>query len=258
MAFALARLFDLTGRTALVTGGNSGIGLAIARALGLAGARVILLARRSAELEAAAAKLQSDDGISASVVAADLAAPDFVPPLLAKLEPERNPIDILVNAAGVNLRQPFGEVTAEGFDLHMALHLRAPFLLAQSLCPFMAARGWGRILNIASLQSTRAFPNSAPYGAAKGGVVQLTRAIAEEWSRHGVTCNAIAPGFFPTPLTEPVFADPARAARNADQTAIGRNGRLDDLYGASVFFASDASLYVTGQTLAVDGGFTAK
>lgn len=258
MAFALARLFDLTGRTALVTGGNSGIGLAIARALGLAGASVILLARRGAELEAAAGRLRSDDGITASVVVADLAAPDFIPPLLARLEPERNRIDILVNAAGVNLRQPFGAVTAETFDLHMALHLRAPFLLVQSLCPFMAARGWGRVLNIASLQSTRAFPNSAPYGAAKGGVVQLTRAIAEEWSRHGVTCNAIAPGFFPTPLTEPVFADPVRAARNADQTAIGRNGRLDDLYGASVFFASDASLYVTGQTLAVDGGFTAK
>ncbi|WP_296578769.1 SDR family oxidoreductase [Phreatobacter sp.] len=258
MAFALAPLFDLTGRTALVTGGNSGIGLAIARALGLAGASVILLARRSADLEAAAARLRSDDGITASVVVADLAAPDFIPPLLAKLAPERNPIDILVNAAGVNLRQPFGAVTAESFDLHMALHLRAPFLLVQSLCPFMAARGWGRVLNIASLQSTRAFPNSAPYGAAKGGVVQLTRAIAEEWSRRGVTCNAIAPGFFPTPLTEPVFADPVRAARNADQTAIGRNGRLEDLYGASVFLASDASLYVTGQTLAVDGGFTAK
>jgi NAD(P)-dependent dehydrogenase (short-subunit alcohol dehydrogenase family) len=167
-------------------------------------------------------------------------------------------VDILVNAAGVNLRQPFMQVNAEAFDLHMALHLRAPFLLTQAFAPVMAARRWGRIINIASLQSYRAFPNSAPYGAGKGGVVQLTRAIAEEWSRHGVTCNAIAPGFFPTPLTAPVFGDPERAARNAQQTAIGRNGELADLAGATVFLASEASAYITGQTLAVDGGFSAK
>jgi gluconate 5-dehydrogenase len=140
----------------------------------------------------------------------------------------------------------------------MAVHLRAPFLLTQALAPGMAQRGYGRIINIASLQSFRAFPDGAPYGAAKGGVVQLTRAIAEEWSRHGVTCNAIAPGFFPTPLTAPVFADAERSARNAAQTAIGRNGELEDLTGATVFLASPASAYVTGQTLAVDGGFTAK
>jgi gluconate 5-dehydrogenase len=165
---------------------------------------------------------------------------------------------ILVNAAGINLRQPFMDVTADAFDLHMALHLRAPFLLTQVLAPRMAANGYGRVINLASLQSTRAFPNSAPYGAGKGGIVQLTRAIAEEWSRHGVTCNAIAPGFFPTPLTAPVFNDPERAAKNAAQTAIGRNGALDDLTGATVFLASAASAYITGQTLAVDGGFTAK
>jgi gluconate 5-dehydrogenase len=122
----------------------------------------------------------------------------------------------------------------------------------------MAKRGWGRIINIASLQSWRAFPDSAPYGAAKGGLLQLTRAIAEKWSRHGITCNAIAPGFFPTPLVAPVFDDPERASRLAAQTAIGRNGRLDDLTGATVFLASDASDYITGQALAIDGGFTAK
>jgi gluconate 5-dehydrogenase len=116
----------------------------------------------------------------------------------------------------------------------------------------------GPDLNIASLQSVRAFPDGAPYGAAKGGIVQLTRAIAEEFSRAGVTCNAIAPGFFPTPLTEPVFADDERAAANASRTAIGRNGALEDLYGAAIFFCSDASAYVTGQTLFVDGGFSAK
>jgi len=255
MGFRLSALFDLTGRSALVTGGNSGIGLAMARALGLAGARVTLVARRAAELEAACSGLAAD-GIEAEAIAADLSAADIGARIAAACG--ENPIDILVNAAGVNLRQPFEEVTAEAFDLHMALHLRAPFLLAQAFAPAMAGRGFGRIINLASLQSHRAFPNSAPYGAGKGGIVQLTRAIAEAWSSRGITCNAIAPGFFPTPLTAPVFADAERAARNASQTAIGRNGELDDLVGATVFLASAASAYVTGQTLAVDGGFTAK
>ena len=249
----LSALFDLGGRTALVTGGNSGIGLAMARALGLQGARVILAARSAERLEEARDGLAAE-GIAVSVHPADLAAPEA----LAELAASAGPVDILVNAAGVNLRQPYAEVTPEAFDLHMALHLRAPFFLVQHLAPGMSARGWGRVLNLASLQSQRAFANSAPYGAAKGGIVQLTRAMAEEFSGRGVTCNAIAPGFFPTPLTAPVFADPARAAANAAQTAIGRNGRLEDLYGATVFLCSDASSYVTGQTLFVDGGFTAR
>ena len=248
-------LFDLTGRTALVTGGNSGIGLAMARALALAGAAIVLVARRTDELENAAATLR-DEGLDASAAAADLADAAAICALSDALS-DKN-IDIIVNAAGVNLRQPFRTVSAEAFDLHMALHLRAPFLLTQAFAPKMAERKWGRIINIASLQSTRAFPDSAPYGAAKGGIVQLTRAIAEEWSRHGVTCNAIAPGFFPTPLTAPVFGDMERANRMAAQTAIGRNGELADLHGVTIFFASDASAYITGQTLAVDGGFTAK
>jgi NAD(P)-dependent dehydrogenase (short-subunit alcohol dehydrogenase family) len=229
----------------------------MARALGLAGAQVVLAARRPEETDAAIGSLARDD-IKASGIPVDLAKSDCAAAIAKGLKGFGLDADILVNAAGVNLRQPFMQVTADAFDLHMALHLRAPFLLTQALAPAMAAKGFGRIINLASLQSNRAFPNSAPYGAGKGGVVQLTRAIAEEWSRHGVTCNAIAPGFFPTPLTAPVFGDPERAAKNAAQTAIGRNGELDDLTGATVFLASAASAYITGQTLAVDGGFTAK
>ncbi|HZP77744.1 MAG TPA: SDR family oxidoreductase [Pseudolabrys sp.] len=251
----LAHLFDLKGRTALVTGGNSGIGLALARALGLAGASVTLAARRAKELAAAADALRKD-GVSADTVAADLEKPDG--PALAVKSAGGRTIDILVNAAGFNLREPLQDVSVENFDRHLAIHLRAPFLLTQLLAPKMAERGWGRIINIASLQSQRAFANSAPYGAAKGGIVQLTRAIAEQWSRHGVTCNALGPGFFPTALTAPVFDDPELNAKMAAQTAIGRNGELTDLYGAAVFLASDAAGYITGQTLYVDGGFSAK
>jgi gluconate 5-dehydrogenase len=255
---APASLFGLAGRRALVTGGSSGIGEAMALALGRAGARVLIVSRREAELAAAAQRLR-DASVDAAWLAADLA--DVAALRAAAAEAEQRlggGIDILVNAAGVNLRQPFAEVTPESWQTQIALHLGAPFFLTQALAPGMAQRGWGRIVNIASLQSYRAFADSAPYGAGKGGVVQLTRAIAQAWSPHGITCNAIGPGFFPTPLTAPVFADPARAAANAAQTAIGRNGHLDDLYGATVFLASDASAYVTGQTLMVDGGFTAR
>lgn len=249
---ALERLFSLEGRSALVTGGNSGIGLAMARALGLQGARLHLAARDSARLDAAQETLAAD-GLDAIAHPTDLTDTQALATLAMAAD-----VDILINAAGVNLRQPYTEVTPEAFDLHMALHLRAPFFLTQHLAPRMAARGWGRILNLASLQSQRAFPNSAPYGAGKGGIVQLTRAIAQEFSAQGVTCNAIAPGFFPTPLTAPVFSDPALATANAARTAIGRNGALQDLYGATIFLCSDASAYITGQTLFVDGGFSAK
>lgn len=255
MTGKLDPLFSLEGRHALVTGGSSGIGLAVARALGLQGATITLAARRESELEKAAAQL-TKEGIEARFVAADLALADGPDQVAAGLG--AGAVDIIVNAAGVNLRKPFADVSIADFDFHMAIHLRAPFRLAQIFAPAMAERRWGRILMIASLQSQRAFANSAPYGAAKGGVVQLTRAIAEAWSDKGITCNAIAPGLFPTALTAPVFANPELAERNARQTAIGRNGALEDIYGAAIFFASEASAYITGQTLYVDGGFTAK
>ncbi len=254
----LARSFDLRGRRALVTGGSSGIGEAMARALGLAGARVTLVARRNELLEQARERLRAD-GIDAHSLSADLAEPEQAVQVARQAEAMNDGgVDILVNAAGVNLREPFGEVSPRSWNTQMGLHVAAPFFLTQALAPGMRERAWGRILNVASLQSYRAFAHSAPYGAAKGAIVQLTRAIAQEWSPFGITCNAIGPGFFPTSLTEPVFRDPQLAARHAAQTCIGRNGRLEDLYGATVFFASDASAYITGQTLMIDGGYTAR
>jgi NAD(P)-dependent dehydrogenase (short-subunit alcohol dehydrogenase family) len=253
----IASLFQLRGRRAMVTGGNSGIGLAMAHALGLAGASVTLVARRERELADAAASL-ARDGITTDWIACDLSDGNKVKACGATALSRHGRIDVLVNAAGINLRKPFLDNSVDDWNLHLALHLGAPFFMTQALAPAMKDNQWGRIINLASLQSTRAFANGTPYGAGKGGVVQLTRAIAQEWSPFGVTCNAIGPGFFKTALTAPVFDNPELAARNAAQTCIGRNGELIDLYGAAVFLASDASAYITGQTLMVDGGFTAK
>lgn len=253
----LAGLFDLAGKTALVTGGNSGLGLAMARALGLAGAELILVARRQEALQRAAAQL-SAEGVGVHIHSADISTPQGALECATSIVNQFGPVDILVNAAGVNLRQPFSQVTPESWSVQLNLHLSAPFFLSQILAPHMSRRGWGRIINIASLQSFRAFADSAPYGAGKGGIVQLTRAIAREWSQYGITCNAIGPGFFPTELTRPVFENPELAEKNASQTCTGRNGRLEDIYGCTVFLASDASAYITGQVIMVDGGFSAR
>ncbi|HEY5366645.1 MAG TPA: glucose 1-dehydrogenase [Casimicrobiaceae bacterium] len=249
-------LFDLAGRVALVTGASSGIGRAIAEALAEAGARVVLVARRAAELEAARAAIATHGG-NATTLCCDLADRDALAACAqAAAQPFGAP-DIVVNAAGINVRKPMLDVSGDDWDRVLAINLDAPFLLSQRLAPAMIARGFGRIINIASLQSVRAFANSGPYGASKGGIVQLTRAQAEAWSRQGVNANAIAPGFFPTPLTAPIVADTARWRAAAEHTFAGRNGELADLAGTAIFLASRASDYVTGQTIFVDGGFTA-
>jgi NAD(P)-dependent dehydrogenase (short-subunit alcohol dehydrogenase family) len=249
---AEAGLFSLAGRTALVTGGGSGLGRAIAHALSDAGAAIVLAGRREGVLTDA---LGGRDG---ATLAVDLTAEGAVADVRAALDARALSPDILVNAAGINLREPAERVSPESWRRTIELNLSVPFFLAQALVPAMAARGWGRVVNIASLQSARAMPNGIAYGASKGGIAQLTRAMAEAWSRHGVTANALAPGFFPTDLTAPVFADEAATADLARRTAIGRNGALPDIAGPAVFLASEASAYVTGQILYVDGGFTAK
>ena len=248
--------FDLTGKTALVTGGSSGLGEAMAEALGMAGAQLVLMARRP-DLLQKSAHLLAAKGIAVRTILCDLSTPEAALDG-AQAALAMGPVDILVNAAGINMREPFGDITVASWTAQINLHLSAPFFLTQALAPAMKARGWGRILNIASLQSHRAFANSAPYGAGKGGIVQLTRAMALEWGTHGITCNAIGPGFFPTALTAPVFGNPELVTRHAAQTCLGRNGELSDIHGLVVFLASDASSYITGQTIMLDGGYTAK
>jgi gluconate 5-dehydrogenase len=247
-------LFDLSGRVACVTGASSGLGRQAATALAAAGARVVGVARRKAALD----DWVAETGAHAAAVAADVTDRSGLADLARALAAPFGAPDIVVHAAGLNTREAADDVTAEGWDRTLAINLGAPFFLSQALVPAMKARGWGRIVNFASLQTTRAFPGGIAYGASKGGVGQLTRAMAEAWSPHGITANAIGPGFFPTELTQAVFADPDRAARNAAQTCIGRNGRMQDMDGPLLFLCSEASAYVTGQVLMVDGGFTAK
>lgn len=247
-------MFDPAGRVACVTGASSGLGRAAATLLAARGARVVGIARRIDQL---AEWSEASDGETA-FVAADLSQRSQVGAAAKAAAEPFGPPDILINAAGINTRQPADEVTDEGWDQTIALNLSAPFFLAQALVPAMKARGWGRIVNFASLQSRRAFPGGIAYGASKGGVEQLTRAMAEAWSADGIAVNALAPGFFPTELTGPVFADQALSDHHARQTCIGRNGELTDLEGPLLFFCTEASRYVTGQVLFVDGGFTAK
>ena len=244
--------FSLANKTALITGGGSGIGKSIAHALSNAGANIVLVGRRDDKLTGA---LENRAGKIFPVDLMRSCAPDKIAKFCSRqdLSP-----DILVNAAGVNPRQSADEISPEVWQSTLHLNLSVPFLLAQKLVGHMRQNKWGRIINIASLQSQRAFSDGIAYGAAKGGIAQLTRAMAEAWSKHGINANALGPGFFPTDLTAAVFSDAELTTLHAQRTAIGRNGELDDLAGPAVFLASDASAYVTGQILYVDGGYTAK
>jgi NAD(P)-dependent dehydrogenase (short-subunit alcohol dehydrogenase family) len=251
----LDELFGLRGRVAAVTGGSSGIGAGMATALARAGARVVLVARDEKRLAAAGSAIREGGG-EAAWVAADLSERSALPATAAAVCDRFGEPDILVNCAGVNLRPPLGELPEAAWDLTIALNLTAPFLLGQWFGPGMAARGWGRIINVTSQQAQRAFGNSGAYGVSKGGLASLTRSQSEAWAPHGVRVNSVCPGWVATPLTADVAADPERTAALAARTHIGRNGLPADFAGVAVFLASDASDFLTGQTLYVDGGFS--
>jgi NAD(P)-dependent dehydrogenase (short-subunit alcohol dehydrogenase family) len=252
----LRSLFALDGRVALVTGGSSGIGRGIAGALARAGAQVVIVARGKEALAGTAGELTSE-GCQAAWVSADLAdRPAIARAADAAAGPFGEP-DILVNAAGVNLRPPLARLSLADWDQIMAVNLTAPFLLGQRFGSGMAGRGFGRIINVASQQAVRAFGDSGGYGASKAGLAALTRSQSEAWAASGVCCNTVVPGFVATPLTAEVAADPARSAALAARTMVGRNGEPSDFEGVAVFLASRASDYVTGQMIFVDGGFSA-
>ncbi len=251
----LSELFSLDGRVAVVTGGSSGIGRAIATALARAGASVVIIARREAELVATVNELTTA-GCRADWVSADLSSRDGVRAAAdAATKPFGEP-DILVNSAGINLRPPLAELGDDVWDATMALNLDAPYLLGQRFAPGMAERGYGRLIHISSQQAHRAFVQSGAYGVSKGALESLTRSQAEAWSPHGVTSNTLVPGFVMTPLNARLSSDPQRVSDLAARTMVGRNGLADDFAGVAVLLASPASSYITGQTFFIDGGFS--
>ena len=245
-------LFDLTGRVAVVTGGSSGIGRSLGEALAACGARIVYVARRADRVREAA------DAIGGAAVVADVAERERAREIADEVARPFGWPDIVVNAAGLNVRARAEEVTPGNWDTVMAIQLAAPLFFTQPFVPAMREKGWGRVVNIGSLSTARALPSTTAYATAKSGIAGLTRAMAMDWAPWGITANVLCPGYFETELTAPVVADTARWQALADSTMIGRNGRLEDLHGACIFLASEASAYVTGQTLFVDGGFTAR
>ncbi|MFD3538466.1 SDR family NAD(P)-dependent oxidoreductase [Streptomyces sp. NPDC058662] len=251
----LSELFSLDDRVAVVTGGSSGIGRAVAAALARAGARVVIVARTESALAATVDELAAD-GCRTAWVSADLSTRDGVRAAAEQAAGVFGEPDILVNSAGINLRPPMGELGEDVWDATMAVNLEAPYLLGQRFGPGMAERGFGRIIHITSQQAHRAFVQSGAYGVSKGALESLARSQAEAWSPHGVTCNTLVPGFVMTPLNARLSSDPEAVAALAARTMVGRNGLAEDFAGAAVFLAGRASSYVTGQAIFVDGGLS--
>lgn len=246
------QLFDLTGRRALVTGSSQGIGLALAQGLRAAGAEVVLNGRDEARLAAAAARLPGAD-----VLPFDATDHDAARAAVDAFEAEGKPIDILVNNAGMQHRAPLEDFPAEAFERLLQTNVASVFHVGQAVARHMIARGRGKIINIASVQTALARPSIAPYTATKGAVGNLTKGMATDWAKYGLNCNAIAPGYFDTPLNAALVADPAFSDWLERRTPAGRWGRVEELQGACIFLASDAASFVNGHILYVDGGITA-
>jgi gluconate 5-dehydrogenase len=250
------KLFDLSGRRALVTGSSKGIGFGLARGLAQAGASVVLNGRDAGRLAAAAEGLRAE-GFSIDVEAFDVTDPEAVASGFAAIEDAKGPLDILGNNAGMQFRTPLEDYPFAKWQELFRTNVDSAFLCGQAAARRMIPRGRGKIINIASVQSELARPSIAPYTATKGALRQLTRGMATDWARHGLQVNAIAPGYFRTELNQALVDDPEFSAWLEKRTPAGRWGNVEELVGAAVFLASDASSFVNGHTLYVDGGITA-
>ena len=251
-------LFRLDGRRALVTGGSRGLGKVIATALAQAGADVALCSRDLDQSRAAAADIASATGRRAVGFAADVTRSEDVARLAAEIESSLGPTDIIVNNAGINARGPAEELSEADWDRVIAVNLKAPFLVSRYLAPGMCARGWGRVINLGSILSVIGIPHRAPYASAKAGLLNLTRVLALEWATKGVTVNALCPGPFATDMNKPLLDDPQKYQAFVAKIPLGRWGELHEIAGPALFLASDASSFVTGSALFVDGGWTAQ
>lgn len=246
------QLFDLTGRRALVTGSSQGIGLALAKGLAAAGAQVVLNGRDAARLAEAAAQIPGVE-----TLAFDVTDHEGVRAAVDAFEAKNGAIDILVNNAGMQHRAPLEDFPADAFERLLQTNIASVFHVGQAVARHMIKRGKGKIINIASVQTALARPSIAPYTATKGAVGNLTKGMATDWAKYGINCNAIAPGYFDTPLNAALVADPAFSAWLEKRTPAGRWGKVEELVGACVFLSSEAASFVNGHVLFVDGGITA-
>ena len=252
----MSGLFDLTGKTALVTGSSRGLGNAIARALGDAGARIVLNGVDAARLEAAAADMRGE-GHDVSAIAFDVTDEAAILEAFRRLDADGVAVDILVNNAGIQFRKPMLDLETADWRRVIDANLTSAFIVGREAARRMAARGRGKIINIGSLTSDLARATVAPYTVAKGGIKMLTKAMATEWAESGLQANAIGPGYMLTDMNEALIADPAFDAWVKGRTPARRWGRPEELGGAAVFLASAASDYVNGQIIYVDGGIMA-
>jgi len=250
-------MFDLSGRTALITGGSRGIGLSLAQAFAKAGAAVILNGRDHAALDQAAAAMRDSGSGSVTTAAFDVTDVAAVRAGIAAIEADGTAIDILVNNAGIQRRAPLHEFSDDDWHELMRTNLDSVYFVSKAVAQGMIARGRGKIINIASVQAELARPTIAPYTASKGAIRNLTRGMCADWARFGIQTNAIAPGYFDTPLNKALVEDPTFDAWLKGRTPAGRWGRLEDLHGLATLLASPASDFICGQTMFVDGGVTA-
>ena len=250
------KLFDLTGRTALVTGSSKGIGLALAAALGSAGAAVVLNARDAARLEDSRRVLQGR-GLKVHALAFDVTDPDAVEAGIANIESSIGAIDILVNNAGMQHRSPFAEFPIDAWRKLTSTNIDSVFFVGRAVAQRMILRQRGKIINVCSVQSELGRPNIAPYAATKGAVKMLTKGMAIDLGKHGIQVNGLGPGYFKTELNQALVDDAAFSAWLTGRTPTGRWGHVEELGGAAIFLASDASSFVNGHILYVDGGITA-
>ncbi|MCK0119048.1 SDR family oxidoreductase [Loktanella sp. F6476L] len=249
-------LFDLTGKRALITGSSQGIGFALAKGMAAAGASIVLNGRDTGKLDAAAAALR-ETGATVDVLSFDATDHDAVRAAVDGFEAETGAIDILVNNAGMQHRTALEDFPADAFERLLQTNIASVFHVGQACATHMIKRKAGKIVNIASVQTALARPGIAPYTATKGAVANLTKGMATDWAQYGLTCNALAPGYFDTPLNAALVADPEFSAWLAKRTPAGRWGNVEELVGACIFLSSDASTFVNGHCLFVDGGITA-
>jgi gluconate 5-dehydrogenase len=252
----MLKMFDLSGKRALVTGSSTGIGFALARGLGGAGARVILNGRNEARLAEAVERLRGE-GVTAHAMSFDVTSPSEVSAAIEKIEREYGPIDILVNNAGMQRRAPLDQFSHEQWQELMKTNVDSVFLVGQAVARFMITRGAGKIVNICSVQSELGRPDIAAYTATKGAVKMLTKGMAIDWGKHGIQVNGLGPGYFKTELTEALVNNETFSAWLIGRTPSRRWGDVEDLVGAAIFLTSSASDFVNGHILYVDGGVTA-